>query len=89
MQLKAHFDEALLVVEAIRVGHNLELAQFLGAQDDDGLVFLRALFDLAKLEVLNNFLQPVVTTLVAVLTMTGILISDILYCLVDPRIQLQ
>ena len=30
-----------------------------------------------------------ITTLVAVLTMLGILISDILYCLVDPRIQLK
>jgi ABC-type dipeptide/oligopeptide/nickel transport system permease component len=29
------------------------------------------------------------TTCVAVLTMFGILLSDILYCIVDPRIQLQ
>ena len=30
-----------------------------------------------------------ITTLVAVLTMVGILISDLLYCAVDPRIKLE
>ena len=66
MHLQAHFDERLLVVETVCVGHGLERTQILAVQDQHRFAFVFAVLGRAEAENLGNVAEVVKPTLVKV-----------------------
>jgi hypothetical protein len=72
LHLQAHLDELLGVVEAIGIGHDLELPDFGRREGQDGLVGVLPGLQPAELEQRRYVLQAVVTTLLGMYQRRGL-----------------